>query len=223
MRQSILADRRSLGPLANVIKSIDAVSPRDFVVTLNERATFLPELLTLAIHVPGKTTGTGSFVEAPREPNSDSIELHANDHYYAGRAFIDRIVIRPFATTRAAWAAMLRGQVDMLYEVGADAIDLVAPAKDTRVFTYHAGDRFELTIVNAKKPALRDPDVRRVERRDRPTGDCVRWHGCHARVADGPVWPDHWANQPDRPRFAFNPQVLPQPLAMTVMYSDPHL
>ena len=37
--------------------------------------------------------------------------------YYRGAPTIDRIVWKSYPTVRTAWAAMMRGEIDFLYEV----------------------------------------------------------------------------------------------------------
>ena len=40
---------------------------------------------------------------------------------------VDRIVLKPYDSFRGAWADMLRGKVDMLYEVGLEGLDSLQP------------------------------------------------------------------------------------------------
>ncbi len=48
---------------------------------------------------------------------------------------------------------MLRGQVDMLYEVGVDAFDSLQPASDTKIFTFQRPYAY-IIVFNVAKPAF---------------------------------------------------------------------
>ncbi len=60
----------------------------------------------------------------------------AHEGHYAGKPAIDRIVLKSYTSVRSAWADMLRGQVDMLYDVGIearDSLDVLDPRQGFRV------------------------------------------------------------------------------------------
>jgi peptide/nickel transport system substrate-binding protein len=112
----------------------------------------------------------------------------------------------------------------MLYEVGGDAFDLVKPAKNTKLMTFQRPYAL-LVLLNIKKPGLDDPAVRRALNAaiDREEIVAIGMDGL-GRPADGPVWPDHWANGSDRPRFKYDPSLVRangKPIKFTLLYSDP--
>jgi peptide/nickel transport system substrate-binding protein len=213
-----------LGPLFNDIASIQAGSQFELVVNLKRRSTFLVEALTTPIHASNSNVGTGPF--EPVEQSSrdrESMELRAFEKYYAGRPSIDRIVIRPYASMRSAWAEMLRGQLDMLYEVGGEASDFVKPSSETRLFTFQRPYAYVI-VLNFSKPGLRSPAVRRelnaAINRAELVSTALEGHG---RPTDGPVWPEHWASDKALPRFQYAPVVIGsngKRLSFTLLYSD---
>ncbi len=77
--------------------------------------------------------------------------MQANPRYYGGTPWIDRIVFRSYDSVRSAWADMLRGRVDMLYEVGIDAVDSLRPSTQTKVFTFQRPYAF-LVFLNIQQP-----------------------------------------------------------------------
>jgi peptide/nickel transport system substrate-binding protein len=220
---------RTLGTAKDDFESIEVVSPNELLIKLRARLTFLPETLAVTVAAPGSKAGTGPFhrvapLDDKAPPPSGRAELLANETYHGGRPHIDRIVIEPYKSVRAAWADMLRGNVDMLYEVGADALDLVRPAKNTHLFTF---DRpyAVLVFLNTRRPGLGTATVRRALNtainRDEIISKGMNGLG---RPADGPLWPDHWANSANRPRFQYQPSSLienKQPVKFTLLYSDP--
>ena len=150
--------------------------------------------------------GTGPFYVAGEHP--DEIVLRANESYHGGKPTVDRLVVKPYASVRSAWAEMLRGQVDMLFDVGIDALDSLQSSKDVGVFTFQRGYAYML-LLNMRRPALRDPDFRRALNvaidRDALIAEGLRGHGT---PATGPVWPHHWAYGPDLPQFSFRPHAI---------------
>ena len=91
-----------------------------------------------------KESGTGPFsVQARR---NGEVEMRANARYYGGKPAIDRVILKPYASVRSAWADMLRGQVDMLYEVGVDALDSLESSNEVNIFTFQRGYAYLLLL-----------------------------------------------------------------------------
>ena len=61
--------------------------------------------------------------------------------------------MRSYPTVRAAWAEMLRGQVDMLYEVGSDALDSLEASSQVAVYTFPRPYAYVI-VLNARRPGL---------------------------------------------------------------------
>jgi peptide/nickel transport system substrate-binding protein len=129
----------------------------------------------------------------------------ANSSYYGGRPLVDRIVFQSYDSVRSAWADMLRGRVDMLYEVGVDAVDSLSLSSQTKVFTFERPYAF-LVFLNVRNPKLRDKALRRSLNaaidRDALVAEALNGHGT---PADGPVWPHHWSYGSELARFRFQP------------------
>jgi peptide/nickel transport system substrate-binding protein len=214
----------TLGAGFQNIRSVDVLSQTDFVVRLEHRSMFLPEALAanVPIHAQLPTDGTGPFV-LTRQENA-SAELQANHRYHEGQPLIKRILIEPYASVRSAWADMLRGRLDMVYEVGVDAFDSVKPATETKVFAYRRPYAYVI-VFNARTPALQNPEFRRALNksinRDTLLQQTLDGHG---RIAKGPTWPDHWTYDSSLPSFDYDPQVIagrgPRP-TFTCLYSEP--
>jgi peptide/nickel transport system substrate-binding protein len=212
----------TLGPSFQNIQSIDSVSPTQFFIALRHRSMFLPEALALNVPIRHGDSGTGPFTLASLKGNS--AEFRANDHYYLGRPLIDRILIEPYNSVRAAWADMLRGRVDMVYEIGVDAFDSVKPATETKLFTYQRPYSF-LILLNLRRPFFQDRRFRQALNnaidREKLVAETL---GGHGRPAAGPIWPDHWAYDDQLPRFRYQPEMFVANRSrptFTCLYSDP--
>lgn len=217
----ILVDQlpATLGPAFDEVIAIRA-SGRDLVISLRQRSTFLLEALNLiAIEKPrpeGEETaadqklapepaaGTGPFRVSSGTGNE--AEMVANTDYYGGKPAIDRIVIKPYASVRAAWADLLRGQVDMLYDVGVEALDSLKSSSEVKVYPFYRGYAY-LLLLNIRQPHLKDPAFRRAMNAAINRGafitDALNGHGSPVL---GPVWPRHWAYSADLPQLGYRPR-----------------
>jgi peptide/nickel transport system substrate-binding protein len=213
---------RDLWPVGEDVISIRATSERDIEFSLKRRSTFLMERLDAPIPGPGSTVnGAGPFYVSAQ--GGSQIEMRPNGRYFAPVPAIDRIVIKPYTSVRAAWADLLRNQVDMLYDVGVDALDSLASSSDVRIYTFQRGYQY-LLVFNLRKPYLKSAELRRLLNvaidRDELVRDVLAGHGV---AADGAVWPRHWAYTSDLPRFAYQPRAVDSALKrqLVCIFNEP--
>jgi ABC-type transport system substrate-binding protein len=124
--------------------------------------------------------------------------------YYLGAPAISKIEVTAYANGRAAWADLLRSKVDMLYEVGPDAIDLT-PGSQVALYAFDRPYQY-MVLLNPRKKALASPEIRRAlnEALDRTAlvRDGLRNHGT---PSTGPVSSQHWAYSEQRGTFRYAP------------------
>jgi peptide/nickel transport system substrate-binding protein len=197
----------ALGPAIDDIADIRAVSDHDLEFLMRRRSTFLLERLDLAIQEPGSDlSGTGPFLVVNSETNQ--VEMKANEAYYGGKPLIDRVTLMPYTSVRAAWADMLRGKVDMLYDVGVEALDSIEASKEIQTYTFQRGYAY-MMLLNVRRPHLADAAFRRALNaaidRDALVRDIFEGHGA---PAEGAVWPHHWAFAANLPRLQYDPEAL---------------
>ena len=192
----------TMGPAFSDVESVSAAGDQQIVIRLRQPSPFLLDALEVPVPKPGTTlVGTGPFmVDNPQSPT----EMRANDNYYLGRPSIARIVVANYPSVRAAWAEMLRGQLDMLYEVGADALDSLEASSQISTFTFVR--RYQYAVVlNRQSDALRSKSVRRALNmaidRDGLVRDALNKHGI---VSSGPVWPHNYGFRSDLPQFTYD-------------------
>jgi peptide/nickel transport system substrate-binding protein len=200
----------ALGPAFEDIQEIRALNDRDLEIVLRQPSAFLLEGLDAPIQELGsELSGTGPFF-VTREKGTQ-IEMRANESYYGGKPMVDRIALKPYTSVRSAWADMLRGQLDMLYDVGVDALDSLGASREVRVFTFQRGYAY-LLLLNVQRPNLDNLGFRRELNtaidRDALVRDVFEGHGSPAA---GPVWPHHWAYSAELPKFEYRPQALASP------------
>jgi peptide/nickel transport system substrate-binding protein len=212
-----------IGPAYLDVERIEAASEDELELVLRRRSTFVLEGLDVLLQKPGSAgVGTGPFYPVPS--STDDLEMRANEQYYLGTPLLDRIVLRPYETIRSAWADLLREQVDMLYEVGADAIESLDTSSDTMVYSFLRRYAF-VVILNVRRPVLQESGLRRALNaavdRDALIAGALNGHGAPAA---SPVWPYHWAYNPDLPGFGYHPQEIAppeRPIRFTCLYSEP--
>jgi peptide/nickel transport system substrate-binding protein len=209
-----------VGPIFDDVLEIQATSDSELEFVLKRRSNFLLEGLDVLIRQAGDSpVGTGPFTVSSSQADQN-VEMQAYSSYYGGKPSIDRIAFKSYSSVRSAWADMLRGQVDMLYEVGADALDSLRASSGTKIYPFQRSYAF-LIILNTRDPKLRDRDLRRALNTavDRPALINNSLDG-HGTVADGPVWPYHWAYNKESPRFRFEPRRVldgKRPLQLTCL------
>jgi peptide/nickel transport system substrate-binding protein len=189
------------------VSSVIASSDRNVAVSLTRRCSYLLDDFDRAVSrtgADGKTRiGTGAFSIATS--TRDAIVLEANRSHYLGVPAIDRVVVKPFDALRTAWAEMMRGQVDFLWEVGPDTAEFLSDRSTVEVRSFVGYYAYAL-MLNTARPKLRTAQVRRalnlgVDRRA-IVQQGLRGHGV---PADGPVWPRYWARDGSASASAFDP------------------
>lgn len=209
VRQILLAGLPAmLGPASEDIREITVPSEREIEFKLNRPSAFLLEGLDVPIERPGHAgVGTGPYRTSTS--SGDETVLLGNASYRHGAPAIERIVLKPYNSVRAAWADLLRGQVDALYEVGVDALDSLRPSQQVKVFSYRR-HYAQMVVLNLARPVFRDRHLRRrlngAIDRERLVQTILAGNGA---AASGPVWPDHWAHGAALTGFTYRPEAVP--------------
>jgi peptide/nickel transport system substrate-binding protein len=211
---TLLPDR--MGVAFRDVVSIRAGDGNTVQVVLTRPSNLFVESLDFLLYTPQRG-GTGAYRK------EGDLELRANDHYWDRRPAIDHIVFRSYDSTRAAWADMLRNDLDMLFAVGGDAADSFAGAHQVRLFEFERRYAYEIRL-NVQRPGLGDPEIRRRLNAaiDRPTL-IAEGLGGHGRPEESPLWPKHWALPSPLPTVRYDPVPLGRPLHLTLLFPDDSL
>jgi ABC-type transport system substrate-binding protein len=203
--------RETMGPALDDVDGVSAPSAQQVVVRFRRPSPFILDSLEVFIHKPGNpAVGTGPFVQA--EPRSLT-DLRANRNYRLGAPAIGRFLVTAFPSVRAAWAEMLRGQLDMLMDVGADALESLETASNVSVFTYTRHYQY-LVALNTQAPVFRSAQVRRglsmAVDKHAMVREALNGRGL---VSSGPVWPNNYAFRADFPTLPFDARAAAAALA----------
>jgi peptide/nickel transport system substrate-binding protein len=205
IERSLMTIDRDLSPGLTDIVSIDTRGPKEIAITVRKRSTFLLDDLGVAITkpTPNGPVGTGPFVTA--SSSRREVVMTAVENYYRGRPLIERIVFRAYPTARTAWAAMMRDEVDFLYEVSPEAVDFTRGGASLAVVPVLRPYLYGI-IFNSQRPVLANVDVRRALNyavdRTAIVEQALKGRGVAAGNAG---WPKHWAYDETVPSFDYDP------------------
>ena len=188
--------RASYPALADV-RDVLPQSQFDLLLELKERSPLLPVDLTVLLDIPA-----GPYRITQQDKAVTTLDRF--DRYYQGSPTIQRVTIRSFDTLRTSWASLLRGELDMVYDVPADTvgfirnddIDVVSvPRWYQHVLAFNGRDtRFESPLVRkAMNMAVnREAIIDRV------------LHGAGTPSA-GPIYPKFWSFDSTKPEYSYDP------------------
>jgi ABC-type transport system substrate-binding protein len=151
-------------------------------------AFFLEDLANQTLRKPGADQiATGPFQVVSSEGN---VKLKAYKEYYRGTPKITDLEIQHFAEARAAWAALARKDIEAVSEMLESAI---VGQSNVKAYPFVRPYYYQL-LFNVRNPVLKNPGVRQalsyaIDRK------AVVEHALSAQgmVAEGPIWPFHWA------------------------------
>jgi peptide/nickel transport system substrate-binding protein len=211
LTNAITADilRDALGPnspaVSATVESVTADGAEEIVIRTGQPEGFLLSDISIAnFSLPGRPqVGTGPF---RLESDDDQISLRAFDGYRSGRPAIGEMRIAEYPTQRQAWADMMRGKVDGLYDVSVEAMDFVKAGSTVATHPF-LRSYYHALVFNLRLPLFARRDVRRalntaVDRRA-VVDVALRKHGI---PADGPIWPRHFGHNDGQPAYRYDPR-----------------
>jgi peptide/nickel transport system substrate-binding protein len=187
------------------VSQFQAAGEHTLLVRLTRPDAFLVEAIadTFIIDPKKPDIGTGPFKLLTRTASLTTAESYRA--YYQGTPGIDRVEVVTYDTPRAAWVALMRGQVDMVQQVNRDSAEFLEGAAHVEMSSTILP--FYIPFVfNVRHPILKRVEVRRALAEAVNREEIVREAmGGHGRVADDPVWPFHWAYNAAARKYTYNP------------------
>jgi peptide/nickel transport system substrate-binding protein len=206
LERSLKSSDRDYSPGLADIVAIETPGPHELLIRVRNRSTFLIDDLGVAItkrNEAGNVVGTGPFVTT--STSESEVVMTALQNYYRGTPAIDRVTLKSYPTLRTAWAAMMRGEVDFLYEVGPEVVEFVQGESSLTVFRFLRNYAYGV-ILNSARQEFSSPEVRRALNyaidRAAIVRQAFREHGV---AASGPAWPEHWAFDSTVPTLSHDP------------------
>jgi peptide/nickel transport system substrate-binding protein len=189
------------------VVGIDATESDLVHIKLSRRESLLLADLSNSTlpHPTNPDIGLGPFQLVTRQPK---VRLAAFDKYYRTRPGIDMVEVEEYEEQRTAWAALMRGELDAVYEITPGAIDFVEVDGQTNMRTFPFIRPYYIQLVfNVRHPILKDTAVRQalsyaVDRQ--AVIDAALNH--QGIVSEGPIWPFHWAYSTAQKTYTHNPE-----------------
>jgi peptide/nickel transport system substrate-binding protein len=190
----------SFPALADVVEV--SAAGNDLLFDLTRPSATLPDALTVPLDKGDNPVGTGPYRVVQQDDQTAALE--AFDRYYQGKPTIDRVIVRGFDTLRPTWASLLRGELDVVYDVPADAVEFVRN-EDIDVVSVPRWYQYHLTL-NAHDARFRSPLVRKAFNLAVDRAGIIKkvLHGAGEPSA-GPIYPRYWAFDASVPSYAFDP------------------
>jgi peptide/nickel transport system substrate-binding protein len=200
--------QESLKPGGMVVtKTLMSIVPEgndQIVIRTGQPEGFLLSDMSLAnFSLPGlPAIGTGPFrVESDKAPAI----LRAFDGYRGGRPAVDTVKVSAYETQRQAWAAMMRGEADVLHEVSVESLDFVEAESTVQTFSFVKA-YYHALVFNLTLPLFAQKDVRRALNaavdRTQVVDISLRKR---AIPSDGPIWPYHFGRSAEQPSYKYDP------------------
>jgi peptide/nickel transport system substrate-binding protein len=202
MPASPVSESEMLPGLRDVV-GVEAPGPLEVVIHLKKPNALLLESLNFSPIVSlGHGSAAGPFRRDAR--TAGKAVLGRFKGYYRGRPNLETIAISEYPSQREAWSAMLRGDVDLLYEVAPEAFEFVRESPNAHVASFLRPYVTALAF-NARHPVLGKREVRRALNLavDRPAVIAGAVGG-RAVPASDHIWPNHWARDAEAPAFGFD-------------------
>jgi peptide/nickel transport system substrate-binding protein len=186
------------------LTSIDTPDAQTVIFRLSRVDSFLFDAIASALVLDDDKPNlrTGPFKIVSRR---SGIQAERNTSYYRGSPGIDRVEVTLYDTQRAVFAAMMKGSLDMVPEVNPQSVEFLEGASQFETFA--SVRPFYIPFVfNLRHPILKHVEVRRaiVHAIDREEIVRQAMRG-HAKIADDPVWPSHWAYNSGAKSYAYDP------------------
>ena len=152
-------------------------------------------------HPDNADIGTGPFQLVNRDP----IQTIRFDRHHGGPSPLSGVNIEVYDSQRSAWAALMKGDVDVVQEVSRESVEFMKGSSRVRPFSTVQPFYVPL-FLNQSHPALRLREVRlaMLEALDRQAIIVQAMNG-FGQIADGPIWPQHWAYSPPKPPHSYDP------------------
>jgi len=190
-------------PFLRDIAGIEASGDRDLIVRLSRPSPLVFENLDIPITRTFEnrevSPGPFVFVSGGKEPS-----LRANRHYHRGKPLIDVVRFKTYEAVRPAWAALMRGEIDFLYEVGPESRQFVEEETSVRVHPYQRAFGTAL-VPNLHRPMFRSAAVRRALNlaihRQEIIDRVFRGRG----TPSSGLWPQHWLHRGHVASPAYDP------------------
>ena len=158
-----------------------------------------------------------------KESQIIGVELVANDFYFEGRPFLDKVTFRYYFDRESALQAYLGGEVDGLSSISTNEMNRVLAQPGLNLYSSREAQLSTIFLNNnsTEAPYLSDADFRKALmaaiNRQGMIDEVLYGQGI---LAVGPFIPDSWAFFDGQPQFRYDPDLARQLIAGLGMKID---
>lgn len=183
-------------------ESIVAIDDTTFEIVQDRSSSFLLDGMA-AVSIgrgDGNALGTGPFRSIAAD--SPDAGFRAFPLHHRGTPSVEAVGLHRYEDQRSAWAALMRGEVDVLYEVSPEAREFIDSESSVSVSAFLRPYTYLLAF-NLNHGPFKDKRVRRALNlavdRDEIVRTALKGHGA---VAFDHLWPRSWAVTSERSVYA---------------------
>jgi peptide/nickel transport system substrate-binding protein len=190
------------------ITAVDADADGGVTIRLSRPEPFLMSDLAAVnlFHPDQPDMGFGPYREVERDDKARRVRLEAHTAYYRGPVGMPKLVIQGFEEQRTAWAALMRDEIDAVHEITPGSIDFAEADSSIKTYPFVRPYFIQLAF-NMRHPVLGLRTVRQALSQAVDRDEIIRT-GLNGKgvVADGPIWPFHWAYGTAQATYKYNPE-----------------
>lgn len=149
--------------------------------------------------------GSGPFRFARWDRDSDEMLLEYNPHYFEGRPYLDRIVVKVYSSPASLWSALMRHEVDLVQFISKSDFQVLSTDPAFKTYTVSA-EAYSAILYNLHDPVLAEPAVRQaIAHSINVEGMLDRLSGVQGLKSVGPFHPQSRGFDPDVKPLEYDP------------------
>ncbi len=202
----------------SIVDKFEAMDPYTFRILLKKptasfiyslRREIVPKHLYVGADIRSgsfnfRPVGTGAF-QFQEWTKDDQISLIANPAYFGGRPYLDKVVYKTYPGKTEAWAALLRGEVDMVSFMNIEDYELTKIDSQFKAYAVPIPDYYMVSY-NIKDPFLEDLRVRQAIAFAVNREDIIKTvEKGYGVESVGPFYKTSWAFNSKVRSFSYNP------------------
>ncbi|MBI3585320.1 MAG: hypothetical protein HY096_15390 [Nitrospinae bacterium] len=194
-----------------IVKDMGAVNKYTVEITLKK--PYVPFLYGLEVGILPKhkfnqhPIGTGPY--KVDKWSEDEIILKANERYFNGRPYLNRIIIKSFPNQKVIWARLMRGEIDFSREITPSDYEIIKNIPSFKTYSalkpYYYMIAFNMS--RAKALPYNDKQVRKALNyavdKEKIINKVLKGMG---KVSAGTIYPLSWAYYHDIKHYPYNPR-----------------
>jgi peptide/nickel transport system substrate-binding protein len=138
--------------------------------------------------------------------SKDEIILKANEAYFEGEPYLNKVIVKFFKDQRTVWAELMKGTVDCVFLSNSKNYDIIEKIPDFSVYS-SSNPYYYILAFNEKNQYFNQIEVRQALNyavdKERIVTKVLRGRG---QVSSGTIYPPSWANNKAIKPYLYHPK-----------------